>query len=706
MAHEVLALSEAEAENPSLTGHKAATLARLTARGVRVPPGFVITADVFEASASPLLDSVSSAVARADPADVKALKQIEAEARKAMFGLTLPARLMDSIDQARQSLGDPAVSVRSSATAEDMPGASFAGLYDSFLNVLSLHDVGERLLRVWASTYSTQAIAYRLRSGVESDGVKMAVLVQAQLDPEAAGVLFTRDPASRTRRYVVNAALGLGEGVVSGAAPADRYVLEPGSGRVLVSEIAAKDAMVSLAPGGDVVKTKVPCRFRAEPALGADALKALASLDSTLEDFLEIPQDVEFALAGGELYCLQSRPITAIGDEPDVDVDWEAAVDSRYHWELRPMTMFRGPLFPLQEDAATAYAAGQRTCFDETGRDLPRLCIMQIVEGYAYLRSPEVDDKTVSDRQERHSARCDEYIERGTTHYEENIVPQVNEIHRELRRLRSAGRSAAVSLMYLEAAIEAAGLVMGHLHWCMFGGQRQDWRMTFADITGEPPENADAIVGAISNMTTRLVARLRKLARIVQKDAALAVVFARGRYDLLHEPTLKATPAAIEFQAGFRRLMGIYGFRTGWGFGSGTSFEAPTWNMEHERPLGLIAPYASQDLGEMERVETEARRTRVRETRRVRRRLAHEPERLARFETAHRGLGGDRPNGGAQPPDGAVHGRTDEAGDIRHGYVVGKTWPYRRRERCLPHIAGRAPRGCNVGCPTGPPRNR
>ena len=140
-----------------------------------------------------------------------------------------------------------------------------------------------------------------------------------------------------------------------------------------------------------------------------------------LEDMLQSPQDVEFALAGGELYCLQSRPITAIKDETDVDVDWEAAVDSSYHWEIRPMSMFRGPLYPLQEDAATAYSAGLRTCFDETGRDLPRMCIMQVVEGYAYLRSPEVDAETVSDRQARHTSRCEEYVSRGTTHYKEKI---------------------------------------------------------------------------------------------------------------------------------------------------------------------------------------------------------------------------------------------------------------------------------------------
>ena len=201
-------------------GEKAAALARMRQAGLRVPAGFVVEAKAFDEATAALAPRIESHLATATDG-MQALAEASRATQELVAGLRLPPGLSEAVTAAYEGLVDgAAVAVRSSGTAEDLPGASFAGQYSSYLNVIGADSVVERMLDVWASLYSPRAIAYRDRQGVAHSTARMAVLVQRQLAAEAAGVLFTRDPMSGAQdRLLVNSTFGLGEGVVSGGEP-------------------------------------------------------------------------------------------------------------------------------------------------------------------------------------------------------------------------------------------------------------------------------------------------------------------------------------------------------------------------------------------------------------------------------------------------------------------------------------------------------
>ena len=174
--------------------------------------------------------------------DLDAITLVSNVVRNAIRAAQLETDLLDAIRNAHQRLESDAVSVRSSATTEGMADASFAGQYESFLNILGFDEIVLCIRDVWASLYSPCAIAYRLQTGFDHGAVRMAVVVQKQLQPDAAGVLFTRDPVTGARRFVASASLGLGEGVVTGEAPTDQFQIDPDTGAAISSHIVSKNA--------------------------------------------------------------------------------------------------------------------------------------------------------------------------------------------------------------------------------------------------------------------------------------------------------------------------------------------------------------------------------------------------------------------------------------------------------------------------------
>ena len=228
-----LSLRTRSARDPATAGSKGATLAIMLAEGVRVPDGFVITTTAFEAASRKL--HLVRRLAGLDATNHRQIQLASGRIRATIDHLPMPRGLAAEIRRAHKRLRGATVSVRSSSTAEDLDEASFAGQYDSFLNVRTTADLLRRVRQVWASLYSPHAIGYRLRHGIPHHSCSMAVVVQRQLDPDAAGVLFTRDPLTGQRRFVVNAALGLGEGVAAGTAQTDRFVLSRNSGKLYIS---------------------------------------------------------------------------------------------------------------------------------------------------------------------------------------------------------------------------------------------------------------------------------------------------------------------------------------------------------------------------------------------------------------------------------------------------------------------------------------
>jgi pyruvate,water dikinase len=273
-------------------GGKGASLARMSALGLPVPPGFVVPAECLAAAV--------------DAGALRAALPDHARAQAIVAAAEPPGWIAGAYAEMGE---DPPVAVRSSACAEDSETASYAGQQETYLHVRGAGAVLDRVRDCWASFFSERAIFYRQKKG-SLDDLGMAVVVQRMVRSEVAGVLFTCDPVhGRGDRMVVEAVLGLGEAAVSGQVTPDHYVLKR-DGTVKRAQVARQPFAVMPADGGGVEERELG-EEGAEQKLDEEQLRELARIGDDLEQRLGGPQDIEWALEGGSLYVLQARPVTA-----------------------------------------------------------------------------------------------------------------------------------------------------------------------------------------------------------------------------------------------------------------------------------------------------------------------------------------------------------------------------------------------------------
>ena len=232
----VLGLEEIDKTQVALVGGKGAHLGELSRiEGIRVPAGFCVTTDAFRRimTTVPWIDDQLDRLSRLDPDDRQAIRTLSAEIRRTLEGIAIPDDLAAAITRSVTRLGGQAAyAVRSSATAEDLPTASFAGQQDTYLNVVGPAAILQHVSRCWASLFTERAVTYRLRNGFDHRKVHMAVVVQQMVFPQAAGILFTADPVTSNRKVVsVEASFGLGEALVAGLVNADVYKVRDGDSR-------------------------------------------------------------------------------------------------------------------------------------------------------------------------------------------------------------------------------------------------------------------------------------------------------------------------------------------------------------------------------------------------------------------------------------------------------------------------------------------
>ena len=237
----------------ALVGGKAANLGELSrVEGIRVPAGFCVTTDAFRLviTTMPWIGDQLKQLSCLDPDDRQAIQRLSAETRQTLERVAIPDDLAAEITRAVSRLGaEAAYAVRSSATAEDLPTASFAGQQDTYLNVLGPAAILEHVRRCWASLFTERAVTYRLRNGFDQRKVHMGVVVQQMLFPQAAGILFTADPVTSNRKVVsIEASFGLGEALVSGLVNADVYQVR--DGEIAAKAVAAKRLAIQARPGG------------------------------------------------------------------------------------------------------------------------------------------------------------------------------------------------------------------------------------------------------------------------------------------------------------------------------------------------------------------------------------------------------------------------------------------------------------------------
>src|SRR3712207_1645130 len=312
-----LSFGEVDSAALPLVGGKAANLGELVRAGLPVPPGFCVTTTAYDLVAQDAgLDWFLDAVAQAPPGDTPRLAEHAAAARAALLETPVPEDLSRAIAAGYEGLGDGTsvpVAVRSPATAEDLPTASFAGQQDTYLNVVGDEAVLDATRRCWASLWTDRAVSYRAGGGIDHRDVRLAVVVQRMVGATVAGVLFTANPLTGKRRQaVIDAAPGLGEAVVSGAVNPDHFVVNTATGAILERRLGDKRVRIRPLPGGGTRRVE-PEGSEVEASLSDDQISALAALGARVEACYGAPQDTEWAIdAGGKIWLLQARPVTTL----------------------------------------------------------------------------------------------------------------------------------------------------------------------------------------------------------------------------------------------------------------------------------------------------------------------------------------------------------------------------------------------------------
>jgi pyruvate,water dikinase len=317
----VLGFHEIDQTQAALVGGKGAHLGELSRiDGIRVPAGLCVTTDAFRRilAEAPSIDDRLDQLSRLNPDDREAIATLSAEIRGILEGIAIPDDVAAAIIAALALLGGQAAyAVRSSATAEDLPTASFAGQHDTYLNVVGPAAILQQVSRCWASLFTERAVTYRLRNGFDHRKVHMAVVVQQMVDAKAAGILFTADPVTSNRKVAsVEATFGLGEALVSGLVNADVYKVR--DGEVVAKAVANKEVAIHASPAGGTQQQAIEPERQEQPALTDAQVLRLAELGRRIEAHFGRPQDIEWCLIDGGFQIVQSRPITTLFPIPDV----------------------------------------------------------------------------------------------------------------------------------------------------------------------------------------------------------------------------------------------------------------------------------------------------------------------------------------------------------------------------------------------------
>ncbi len=380
-----------------VVGGKGRSLAKMANAGFQVPGGFqVMTAAYRRFVADNKLQDRIITLAR--PAVVEGRASFEASSanvQKLFAELALPQEIATEVAEAYRGLtGEPSVAVRSSANAEDLPGLSFAGQQETYLNVKGAEAVVAAVKKCWASLWTAQAISYRHRNGIDQNSVAMAVVVQVMVPSEVSGILFTANPATGERNeIIINASFGLGEAVVSGQVTPDTYIVDKKARTVKETVIGPKEQKIVASGEQGVRLEDVAMGERNQSSLSDAMLKELIDTALRIEQLYNgLPQDIEWAFSGGKLHLLQSRPITNLPVQP-IEIEWIPTPPAKTLCRRQIVENMPDPVCPLFEEL-----------YLTEGLELPRKGrslmvgggpIFVTMNGYAYQRAdwPQLQPK-------------------------------------------------------------------------------------------------------------------------------------------------------------------------------------------------------------------------------------------------------------------------------------------------------------------------
>ncbi|GAB4263353.1 MAG: phosphoenolpyruvate synthase [Candidatus Promineifilaceae bacterium] len=326
----ILPFTQIRAADLPLVGGKGANLGEMTHAGFPIPPGFCLTTAAFQQfiAACPEADAIYRRLEAIAPGDVEAVRRAGAWVRETLLAVEMPEAVETAVRHQWQQLGpDHAYAVRSSATAEDLPDASFAGQQDTYLNVIGQAALLDAIRRCWVSLFTDRAILYRSQNQFPHRDVQLSVVVQQMVMAEKSGILFTADPLTGHRHTLtIDASFGLGEALVSGLVTPDAYRVDKRTQTILSRDIADKQLAIFPVKEGGTRQEQLDDARRRQPVLSDDQILALAALGKQVEAHYGKPQDIEWAIANEQIYLLQARPITSL-----YPIDGLASPDNSLH---------------------------------------------------------------------------------------------------------------------------------------------------------------------------------------------------------------------------------------------------------------------------------------------------------------------------------------------------------------------------------------
>lgn len=596
-----------------LAGGKGANLGAMLQAGLPVPPGFVVLTSAYRlfVQRAGIQAEIERLARGVDPERQEDLEAASARIRSLFQQHPVPPEAAGAIAAAYRALGGGPVAVRSSATAEDLPDASFAGQQETYLNIRGDEAVIEAVRRCWSSLWTGRALSYRIRNGIAHGDVSLAAVVQRLVDADAAGVLFTADPISGRRdRMVIDAAWGLGESVVSGLVSPDNWLVDGATGAVVREQIATKTVMVVRTEAGTEPRP-VPAALQSKPVLTPAQIGALADLGRRAATYFGEPQDLEWALATGQLFLLQSRPITTLFPVPEPTPPPEAGL--RIYAGLSGMQGVMEPITPAGV-AALRILFGGVSRFLGLGTAPGTAPLFTVAAGRLFL---DVTDflRTRAGRARLESGVIDAAMGQAlrdlVSRVEGQLGPASGGSPLSLRRLdkglvlRVAGRALLALLRPHAARLRARQQIEAHIHSLQLAGRRLQ----------ALPEQVRFIHTALQSALTGVVLRSLPLAgvglaahNLARKQLAawgfnLEVLDPVGR-SLPHNPTTEMDLAL--WQASRRLLaegaapradhpvvqdlLSQYGHRTVREIDIG----APRWSEEPGHILHLLATYMAQ----------------------------------------------------------------------------------------------------------------
>jgi phosphohistidine swiveling domain-containing protein len=627
-------LSDIDATMINVVGGKALNLGIMRSGGLPVPGGFCITTDAYRLVVADRLDDLMGKLA--DATDSDAVAAAAEEARRRVLAIESPNELRSEIADHYRALGDDEpVAVRSSATAEDLAYASFAGQQDTYLNVIGSAALLDAVRRCWASLWTDRAVSYRNANGIDHRSVTLAVVVQHMIEAAAAGVMFTANPVTGSRNEtVIDASPGLGEAVVSGAVNPDHFVVSSIDHSIVMSRLGDKRIMITSVPGGGTAHHELADRS-SEACLDDRQLRQLVDLGQRVQQLYGSPQDTEWALdAAGAFWLTQARPITTLyplakTDRPGLRVLFCFSLAQGLTRPITPMGIaaFRligtsvarqvgiPPTQPLAGPPAM-HAIGQRLFLDITSalrNPIGRRIVIGVL-GVMEARASAVL-KILAKRPEfsiESSRRT--VIRRVGEALVRNKVPlrvvtglanpelayrRIAATERRLRRylILPGNVTASQRLHFVEQRLSEVFVLLisqtlpyaagGYL---MFAASRRLLR----DVAG-PGELEEVLRGLPHNITTEMDLKLWELTKEIRNDEASRTVFTNLAVpDLLQRYRERALPAVA--QRGLQAFLRRFGHRAV----AEIDLGMPRWSDDPSHVLGVISNYLRLDESDLD----------------------------------------------------------------------------------------------------------